>query len=86
MLRAKRRRTRTHGPDGNPIFNTMNSTPLQSAYVNVNHTQKQLQDCRCASCGNPNSGCTCIPLNPNALFKHKKYCNDKIIRNPILGY
>jgi len=86
MLRAKRRRTRTHHPDGNPIFNTMNSTPLQSAYVNVNNNQKQLQDCRCASCGNPNSGCTCIPLNPNALFKHKKYCNDKIIRNPILGY
>ena len=54
MLRAKRRRTRTHHPDGNPIFNTMNSTPLQSAYVNVNNNQN--------------------------------LCNDKIIRNPILGY
>ena len=86
MLRAKRRRTRTHHPDGNPIFNTMNSTPLQSAYVNVNNNQKQLQNCRCTSCGNPNSGCTCIPLNPNTPFKQKKYCNDKIIRNPILGY
>ncbi|MDA9298794.1 hypothetical protein N9P79_00330 [Crocinitomicaceae bacterium] len=86
MLRAKRRRTRTHHPDGNPIFNTMNSTPLQSAYVNVNNNQKRLQNCRCTSCGNPNSGCTCIPLNPNTPFKQKKYCNDKIIRNPILGY
>ena len=86
MLRAKRRRTRTHHPDGNPIFNTMNSTPIQSAYVNVNNNQKQLQNCRCTSCGNPNSGCTCIPLNPNTPFKQKKYCNDKIIRNPILGY
>ena len=86
MLRAKRRRTRTHHPDGNPIFNTMNSTPLQSAYVNVNNNQKQLQNCRCTSCGNPNSDCTCIPLNPNAPFKQKKYCNGKIIRNPILGY
>tara|TARA_Y100000389_G_scaffold183888_1_gene201803 strand:- start:401 stop:2335 length:1935 start_codon:yes stop_codon:yes gene_type:complete len=86
MLRAKRRRTRTHQPDGNPIFNTMNSTPLQSAYVNINNNQKQLQDCRCTSCGNPNSDCTCIPLNPNAPFKQKKYCNDKIIRNPIPGY
>ena len=86
MLRAKRRRTRTHHPDGNPIFNTMNSTPLQSAYVNINNNQKQLQNCRCTSCGNPNSGCTCIPLNPNTPFKQKKYCNDKIIRNPILGY
>jgi hypothetical protein len=35
----------------------MNSTPLQSAYVNINNNQKQLQDCRCTSCGNPNSGC-----------------------------
>jgi hypothetical protein len=86
MLRAKRRRTRTHHPDGNPIFNTMNSTPLQSAYVNINNNQKQLQNCRCTSCGNPNSGCTCIPLNPNAPFKQRKFCNDKIIRNPILGY
>ena len=86
MLRAKRRRTRTHQPDGNPIFNTMNSTPLQSAYVNINNNQKQLQDCRCTSCGNPNSDCICIPLNPNAPFKQKKYCNDKIIRNPIPGY
>ena len=60
MLRAKRRRTRTHDINGNPIFNTMNSTPLQSAYVNVNNNQKQLQDCRCTSCGNPNSGCTCL--------------------------
>ena len=86
MLRAKRRRTRTHEINGNPIFNTMNSTPLQSAYIYVNNNQKQLQDCRCASCGNPNSGCTCIPLNPNAPFKQRKYCNDKIIRNPIPGY
>ena len=86
MLRAKRRRTRTHDLSGNPIFNTMNSTPLQSAYVNINNNQKQLQDCRCTSCGNPNSDCTCIPLNPNAPFKQKKYCNDKIIRNPIPGY
>jgi hypothetical protein len=86
MLRAKRRRTRTHDINGNPIFNTMNSTPLQSAYVNINNNQKQLQDCKCTSCGNPNSGCTCIPLNPNAPFKQRKYCNDKIIRNPIPGY
>jgi len=60
MLRAKRRRTRTHDINGNPIFNTMNSTPLQSAYVNVNNNQKQLQDCKCTSCGNPNSGCICL--------------------------
>ena len=86
MLRAKRRRTRTHDINGNPIFNTMNSTPLQSAYVNVNNNQKQLQDCKCTSCGNPNSDCTCIPLNPNVPFKQRKYCNDKIIRNPIPGY
>ena len=43
MLRAKRRRTRTHDINGNPIFNTMNSPPLQTAYVNVNNNQKQLQ-------------------------------------------
>lgn len=74
MLRAKRRRTRTHHPDGNPIFNTMNSTPLQSAYVNINNNQKQLQDCRCTSCGNPNSGCTCRNSDyKQNLFKIKNF-------------
>ena len=41
MLRAKRRRTRTHHPDGNPIFNTMNSTDTQFIYKNVNNNLKQ---------------------------------------------
>ena len=45
MLRAKRRRTRTHDKAGNPIFNTMNSTPLQSVYKNVNNNLKQSTCC-----------------------------------------
>ena len=50
MLRAKRRRTRTHDKAGNPIFNTMNSTPLQSVYTNKNNNLQQLQNCRCKLC------------------------------------
>ena len=38
MLRAKRRRTRMHDKKGNPIFNTMNSTPLQSTYKNPEYS------------------------------------------------
>ena len=34
MLRAKRRRTRTHDENGNPIRNTMNGTPLTKTYKN----------------------------------------------------
>jgi hypothetical protein len=63
MLRAKRRRTQTHNKVGNPIPNTMNSTPLQSKYVNKNMHQKQLQKCKCF-CGN--SGCNC-PLKHSAV-------------------
>ena len=65
MLRAKRRRTRTHRPDGNPIFNTMNSTPLQSAYVNVNNNLKQSICCnKTIACQYDNCGTvTYVPEN-----------------------
>ena len=57
MLRAKRRRTRMHGKDGNPIFNTMNSTPLESRYKNQNNKLKRTnccngtKACKSTSCG-----------------------------------
>ena len=88
MLRAKRKRTRMHDKDGNPKFNTMNSTPLQSQYVKVNNNQQQLQNCRCASCENPNSGCLCLKVRKteNGIGIQIRGCNDKIHRNPILGY
>ncbi len=83
MLRAKRRRTQTHDTSGNPIPNTMNSTPLQSKYVSKNMHQKQLQECKCF-CGN--SGCNC-PLKHSAVeIMEARRCNTKISRNPILGY
>lgn len=78
MLRAKRRRTRMHDENGNPKYNTMNSTPLQNVYINQNTYQKQLQECKCYSCENPNSGCICS--------NNIKGCNNNIHRNPILGY
>jgi hypothetical protein len=67
-----------HDEKGNPKYNTMNSTPLQNVYINQNTYQKQLQECMCHSCKNPNSGCICS--------NNIKGCNDKIHRNPILGY
>jgi len=46
-----------HDENGNPKYNTMNSTPLQNVYINQNTYQKRLQECKCYSCENPNSGC-----------------------------
>ena len=67
MLRAKRRRTRTHDKDGNPIFNTMNSTPLQSVYKNVNNNFKQSNCCeKTIACRYNNCGTT--TYIPNQLI------------------
>ena len=81
MLRAKRRRTRTHDKDGNPIFNTMNSTPLQSVYKNVNNNFKQSNCCeKTIACRYNNCGTT--------TKDGEKYtcCWSSKNRNPIPGY
>jgi len=65
MLRAKRRRTRTHDKNGNPIFNTMNSTDTQSIYKNVNNNLKQSICCnKTIACQYDNCGTvTYVPEN-----------------------
>jgi len=92
MLRAKRRRTRMHDKKGNPIFNTMNSTPLQSRYKNQNTHLKQLTECQCKVCqdGGCNGNCSfcgcsnCKPYNDNP--DSRKCCRGAPQRNPALGY
>ena len=92
MLRAKRRRTRMHNKKGNPIFNTMNSTPLQSTYKNQNTHLKQLTECQCKVCrdGGCNGNCSfcgcsnCKPYNDNP--NSRKCCKGAPQRNPALGY
>ena len=52
MLRAKRRRTRMHDKEGNPIFNTKNGTVKQNHYEMKNNYLSYLKTKQ-----NPNLGC-----------------------------
>lgn len=52
MLRAKRRRTRMHDKEGNPIFNTKNATVKQNHYEMKNNYLSYLKTKQ-----NPNLGC-----------------------------
>lgn len=65
MLRAKRRRTKTHDKAGNLIFNTMNTTHTQSIYKNVNNNLKQSICCnKTIACQYDNCGTvTYVPEN-----------------------
>lgn len=75
MLRAKRRRTKTHDKAGNLIFNTMNTTHTQSTYKNVNNNLKQ------SICCNKTIACQYIKKS-----EQYKCCLSSQNRNPIIGY
>lgn len=88
MLRAKRRRTRMHDKEGNPIFNTKNATVKQNHYKMENNYLSYLKTKQ-----NPNLGCKKYYSEEEIEEIHKnkllasKYCKTKSVpRNPLQGY
>ena len=71
MLRAKRRRTRMYDSEGNPIFNTMNSTSLQSVYKNQNTYLKKLNENKCNTSCECNN-CVLSNYNSNPILGYRK--------------